>query len=58
MEFRPSEIAAAVAIYVVGETQTVNTEKAISVLIQHVEKVKLLGLPGGGGGPITKESEC
>ncbi|KAF7817009.1 cyclin-D4-1-like [Senna tora] len=43
LEFKPSEIAAAVAIFVVGETQTVNIEKAISVLslIQHVDKVKL-----------------
>lgn len=42
LEFRPSEIAAAVAISVVGETQTVHTEKAISVLIQNVDKVKTM----------------
>ena len=41
LEFRPSEIAAAVAISVVGEGQTVQTEKAISVLIQLVEKVSI-----------------
>lgn len=48
LEFRPSEIAAAVAISVVGEGQTVHTEKAISVLIQLVEKVNTYG-----GGPMT-----
>ncbi|XP_027332943.1 cyclin-D4-1-like [Abrus precatorius] len=42
LEFRPSEIAAAVAISVVGEAQTVHTEKAISVLIQLVEKERVL----------------
>lgn len=42
MEFKPSEIAAAAAIFVVGGTQTVTAEKAISVLAQHVDKVKLL----------------
>ncbi|KAA8528341.1 hypothetical protein F0562_035696 [Nyssa sinensis] len=42
LEFRPSEIAAAVAISVAVETQTVDTEKAISVLIQHVEKERVL----------------
>ncbi|KAF7829992.1 cyclin-D4-2 isoform X1 [Senna tora] len=42
LEFRPSEIAAAVALCVVGETQTVNTEKAMSILIQHVEKERVL----------------
>ncbi|KAI4307467.1 hypothetical protein L6164_030650 [Bauhinia variegata] len=42
MEFMPSEIAAAVAISVVGETQTVNTEKAVSVLIHLVEKERVL----------------
>lgn len=41
LEFRPSEIAAAVAISVAAETKTVDIEKAISVLIQHVEKVYL-----------------
>ncbi|XP_027938781.1 cyclin-D4-2-like isoform X2 [Vigna unguiculata] len=42
IEFRPSEIAAAVAISVVGDGQTVETEKASSDLIQHVEKERVL----------------
>ncbi|CAL0307813.1 unnamed protein product [Lupinus luteus] len=42
LEFKPSEIAAAVALYVVGETKTVHTEKAISVLIPLVEKERVL----------------
>jgi len=42
LEFRPSEIAAAVAIAVVGETKTVDAEQAISVLAQPVQKVKLV----------------
>ncbi|XP_019431105.1 PREDICTED: cyclin-D4-1-like isoform X2 [Lupinus angustifolius] len=42
LEFKPSEIAAAVAISVVGETKTVHTEKAISVLIPLVEKERVL----------------
>ncbi|KAK7385374.1 hypothetical protein VNO78_31090 [Psophocarpus tetragonolobus] len=42
LEFRPSEIAAAVAISVVGEGEAVHTEKAISVLIQLVEKERVL----------------
>lgn len=42
LEFRPSEIAAAVAISVAAETKTVDTEKAISVLIQHVEKERVM----------------
>lgn len=43
LEFKPSEIAAAVAISVTGETKTVvDTEKAISLLTQHVKKVKLV----------------
>lgn len=40
LEFRPSEIAAAVAISIAGETQTVDIEKAISVVIEPIEKVK------------------
>lgn len=44
LEFRPSEIAAAVAIAVVGEIKTVDAEQAIPVLSQHVEKVKLVPL--------------
>uniref|UniRef100_A0A5B6Z811 Uncharacterized protein n=1 Tax=Davidia involucrata TaxID=16924 RepID=A0A5B6Z811_DAVIN len=42
LEFKCSEIAAAVAMSVAVETQTVDTEKAISVLIQHVEKERVL----------------
>ncbi|KAJ9166495.1 hypothetical protein P3X46_021242 [Hevea brasiliensis] len=42
LEFRPSEIAAAVAIAIVGEIKTVDAEQAISVLIQHVEKERVL----------------
>ncbi|KAL5558536.1 hypothetical protein UlMin_034747 [Ulmus minor] len=62
LEFKPSEIAAAVAISVEGETKTVDTDKAISVLIQHVEKervvrcielIKELSLINGGS---VKES--
>ncbi|KAK2999003.1 hypothetical protein RJ639_023636 [Escallonia herrerae] len=42
LEFKPSEIAAAVAMSVAGETQTVDTEKAISALTRHVQKEKVL----------------
>ncbi|KAF8411389.1 hypothetical protein HHK36_003938 [Tetracentron sinense] len=42
LEFRPSEVAAAVAISVLGGTQTVDTEKAVSCFIQHVEKERVL----------------
>ncbi|KAF2291611.1 hypothetical protein GH714_026159 [Hevea brasiliensis] len=42
LEFRPSEIAAAVAIAVVGEIKTVDAEQAISALAQHVEKERVL----------------
>ncbi|KAK7301125.1 hypothetical protein RJT34_11986 [Clitoria ternatea] len=42
LEFRPSEIAAAVAISAVGEAQTVHSEKAMSVLIQLVDKERVL----------------
>ncbi|KAH9690485.1 Cyclin N-terminal domain-containing protein [Citrus sinensis] len=43
LEFKPSEIAAAVAISVTGETKTVvDTEKAISLLTQHVKKERVL----------------
>lgn len=48
LEFRPSEVAAAVAISVAREGKTVDTEKAISLLLQHVEKVF-----GFCGGPRT-----
>lgn len=40
LEFRPSEVAAAAAISVAGESETVDTETSISLLIGHVEKVK------------------
>ncbi|CAK7347227.1 unnamed protein product [Dovyalis caffra] len=42
LEFRPSEIAVAVAIAVVGETKTVDAEQAISVLTQPVQKERVL----------------
>ncbi|TKY51250.1 Cyclin-D4-1 protein [Spatholobus suberectus] len=42
LEFRPSEIAVAMAISVVREAQTIHTEKAISVLIQLVEGVNMV----------------
>ncbi|KAI7986230.1 Cyclin-D3-1 [Camellia lanceoleosa] len=42
LEFKHSEVAAAVTISVARETQTVDTEKAISFLIQHVEKERMI----------------
>ncbi|XVF64869.1 hypothetical protein PTKIN_Ptkin09bG0201300 [Pterospermum kingtungense] len=42
LEFKPSEIAAAVALSVAVETTTVDTEKAISVLTQHVQKERVM----------------
>ncbi|KAI9097567.1 hypothetical protein K1719_025338 [Acacia pycnantha] len=42
LEFRPSEVAAAVAICVLRETQTVNTDKAISVVSPHVKKERVV----------------
>lgn len=42
LEFRPSEVAAAVAIAVAGENQTLDTETATSFLIQHVQKERVL----------------
>lgn len=42
LEFRPSEIAAAVAIYVAGEAQAADIETALSALIQHVQKDKVI----------------
>ncbi|KAL3527511.1 hypothetical protein ACH5RR_012167 [Cinchona calisaya] len=41
LEFKPSEIAAAVAIFVAGETQAVDTEKAMSCFIL-VEKDRVV----------------
>ncbi|KAK2430022.1 hypothetical protein P8452_43498 [Trifolium repens] len=44
IQFRPSEIAAAVAVTlsVKDENQTVQTEKAVSLLIEYVEKEKVM----------------
>ncbi|KAK7282875.1 hypothetical protein RIF29_11974 [Crotalaria pallida] len=42
LEFKPSEIAAAVAISVVGETKTLDNRKTISVLIPHAEEDRVL----------------
>ena len=41
LEFRPSEIAASVAISISGEIKAVDIDRAISSFI-HVEKVKQL----------------
>ncbi|KAJ4827418.1 hypothetical protein Tsubulata_034307 [Turnera subulata] len=42
LEFRPSEIAAAVAIAVMGESKAVNAEQAISALTQYVQKERVM----------------
>ncbi|KAG6644414.1 cyclin-D3-1-like [Carya illinoinensis] len=42
LEFRPSEVAAAVAIALAEEIQTVDNEAVTSLLSQHVEKEKVL----------------
>ncbi|KAI8013417.1 Cyclin-D3-1 [Camellia lanceoleosa] len=42
LEFRPSEIAAAVAMSVAEEAQTVDIDKVISLLIEHVDKERML----------------
>ncbi|XP_019438516.1 PREDICTED: cyclin-D2-1-like isoform X3 [Lupinus angustifolius] len=42
LEFKPSEIAAAVAISVVGETKTIDARKAIFVLIPQAEEERVL----------------
>lgn len=44
IQFRPSEIAAAVAVLVSveGENLIVQTEKALSLLIEYVEKVLMM----------------
>ncbi|KAK8291044.1 hypothetical protein V6Z12_D06G036700 [Gossypium hirsutum] len=42
LEFKPSEIAAAVALFVVVEANTVDTEKAISILTHHVLKERVM----------------
>ncbi|OWM71312.1 cyclin-D4-2-like [Punica granatum] len=41
LEFRPSEVAAAVAICVVAEGRLARTEEAISALAQHVDKLRV-----------------
>lgn len=42
MEFKPSEIAAAVAISFAVKVETVESEKALSALVdQHVQKVNM-----------------
>ncbi|GMI82796.1 hypothetical protein HRI_001948900 [Hibiscus trionum] len=46
LEFKPSEIAAAVAISVAVETTTVDTEKAVSFLTQHVLKERVIKCVG------------
>ncbi|XP_016455513.1 cyclin-D2-1 [Nicotiana tabacum] len=42
LEYKPSEIAAAVAISVAVKTETIDSEKAISALVQHVQKDKVM----------------
>ncbi|CAL5204623.1 unnamed protein product [Lathyrus oleraceus] len=42
LEFKPSEIAAALATYVVGETQAIDASKSISTLTQYIEKERLM----------------
>ncbi|XP_059279661.1 cyclin-D2-1-like [Lycium ferocissimum] len=42
LEFKPSVIAAAVAISVAVKTETVDSEKALSALVQHVQKDKVM----------------
>jgi len=42
LEFKPSEIAAAVATYVVGEFQAIDSSKSISTLMQYIGKERLL----------------
>lgn len=44
LKFRPSEVAVAVAISVLGETQTVDMDNAAPHFIQHVHKVKMVDL--------------
>ncbi|KAI4339759.1 hypothetical protein MLD38_024667 [Melastoma candidum] len=58
LDFKPSEVAAAVAISVARENQALDAEKALSLLTEHVQKEKLVksiemisekGLIGGSG---------
>ncbi|KAI4389814.1 hypothetical protein MLD38_001996 [Melastoma candidum] len=62
LEFRPSEVAAAVAMSVARENQALAAEKALSLLTEHVQKEKLVkciemisekGLIGGSGKNAT-----
>ncbi|KAK8642730.1 hypothetical protein V6N13_012063 [Hibiscus sabdariffa] len=46
LEFKPSEIAAAVAISVAVETTTVDAEKAVSFLTRHVQKERVIKCVG------------
>ncbi|KAF5739772.1 cyclin-D3-1-like [Tripterygium wilfordii] len=65
LEFKPSEVAAAVAIAVGGEILTIDNEKAVSALTQYIEKERVLkcvkliielsmndGLVKGAGGSV------
>ncbi|CAN4092373.1 unnamed protein product [Withania somnifera] len=42
LEFKPSEIAAAVAISFAVKTETIDSDKALSALVQHVQKDKVM----------------
>lgn len=42
LEFKPSVIAAAVAISFAVKTETLDSEKALSALVQHVQKDKVM----------------
>lgn len=42
LEYKPSEIAAAVAISFAVKTETIDSEKALSALVQHVQKDKVM----------------
>ncbi|GFS44001.1 cyclin d4;2 [Actinidia rufa] len=42
LAFKSSKVAAAVTVSVAGDTQTLDTEKAISLLTHHVEKERVL----------------
>ncbi|XP_031114297.1 cyclin-D4-2-like isoform X2 [Ipomoea triloba] len=42
LEFRPSEIAAAVAIFIAVETEVLDSEKAISLMLHYVQKDRVI----------------
>ncbi|CAN4122366.1 unnamed protein product [Withania somnifera] len=42
LEFKPSEIAAAVAISFAVKTETIDSEKALSALVQHLQKDQVM----------------